>query len=275
MHNFKVEEHLSRMGLILKLFSHDLIQEKVIHHKDIKYGKNKRQYYRLYQGNNSKLPLIFFVHGGGWWHGSPKLVRAVGKFFYKQGYTVVLPAYRLVPRYTYPKQAEDVICAFSHVMKTFMDKDYNHQVVVIGFSAGGELGAHLVFDAKMHHKYGISDQVFKCFISLAGVLDFAKCKSSYAKHLIKNYVGKKYNKDVVNPKGLIRKEVRTPVMCMHGSKDKLIDIQNAISFSEAVNRHGGTAKVQMLKGYNHSDMMGLIVGKGRKETHILLDFIKQ
>ncbi|MDF2612724.1 MAG: alpha/beta hydrolase [Clostridia bacterium] len=274
MRTFKIEEYVSRLPLTMKLFHHDLGQRQLIKYKDVRYGRDKRQYYRLYQGNNPERPLVFFIHGGGWWHGSPKVLTAIGKFFYRLGYTVVLPAYRLVPEYTYPRQINDIMRAFSHVIKT-VPRECCNQVAVIGFSAGGELGAHLVFDRVMQDKYGIDPTVFKCFISLAGVLDFTKCRSSYAKHLIKNYLGQKYALDKANPKELIKGSIKIPVLCIHGSKDRLIDIQNAISFAETINRHGGSAKVHRLKGYHHSDIMELLIGKGKAETYRLLDFIER
>lgn len=274
MRNFKIEEYLSRIPLVLKLVHGDLIKEQAMHYKDISYGIDKRQYYRVYQGTNKDLPLVFFIHGGGWWHGSPKVLRAIGKFFYKRGFTIVLPAYRLVPQHTYPKQIRDVMSAFVHVIKNLPHESYNHKVAVIGFSAGGELGAHLVFDRELQEKYGIDQDAFKCFISLSGVLDFMKCKSAHSQELIKNYLGRKYDIAKANPKNLIKEQVSTPVLCVHGSKDKLIDIQNAISFAETINRHGGNAETQRLEGYHHSDIMMLFIGHGKEETNKLLTFIK-
>jgi len=275
MRTLKIEEYLARIPLIFKLFHHDLAMKQYVHYKDVKYGKDKKHYYRLYSGTNPELPLIFFIHGGGWWHGSPKVLAAIGHFFYKRGYTVVLPAYRLVPKHTYPKQIKDIMSAFSHVVKTLPNACLNHQVAVIGFSAGGELGTHLVFDQVMQDKYRIDRTLFKCFISLSGVLDFTKCRSVHSKHLIKNYLGTKYEPTKVNPIRLIKQTVNTPVMCIHGSKDKLIDVQNAISFTETINRHGGPAEVHMLKGYHHSDVMELLIGKGKADTDKLLDFIQK
>lgn len=274
MRIFKIQEYLSQAALSIKLFHDDLIKDKHELFKDVSYGMDKRQYYRVYEGHNRELPLVFFIHGGGWWHGSPKLLRTIGSFFHKRGYTVVLPAYRLVPKHTYPKQVSDVMSALVHAIKHLPPASYNQKVAVVGFSAGGELGAHLVFDAEAQRKYDINKGIFKCFISLAGVLDFTQCKSAHAKRLIKNYLGKKYSIDQVNPKELIKEEINIPVLCIHGSKDKLIDIRNAISFVHIISRHGGMAKIQRLKGYHHSDIMGLFIGKSKEETDELLAFIE-
>ena len=47
---------------------------------NVKYGNDKKQYYKVYKQNNNK-PTIFFVHGGGWCQGSPSLYSGVGKYY--------------------------------------------------------------------------------------------------------------------------------------------------------------------------------------------------
>ena len=83
---------------------------------NVKYGSDKKQYYKVYKQNSNK-PTIFFIHGGGWWQGSPSLYSGVGKYFFKHGYTVVLVGYRLVPHYRYPIQIEDAFKALRHYIK--------------------------------------------------------------------------------------------------------------------------------------------------------------
>ena len=95
MNKNRVEENLLKVPLAYNIVKSNL-KDSDIKHIDIKYGTHKRQYYRVFN-NKKDSPIIFFVHGGSWWHGSPRRYSSVGKFFYKQGYTVVLVAYRLVP----------------------------------------------------------------------------------------------------------------------------------------------------------------------------------
>ena len=69
-----------------------------------------------------------FVHGGGWWHGSPKTSSCIGKFFNDLGYNVVIPAYRLVPLYKYPTQINDVFAA----VKDYLNKYNNTKELING-----------------------------------------------------------------------------------------------------------------------------------------------
>ena len=116
---------------------------------NVKYGSDKKQYYKVYKQNSNK-PTIFFIHGGGWCQGSPSLYSGVGKYFFKHGYTVVLVGYRLVPHYRYPIQIEDAFKALRHYIK---NNDTNNGIVVGGYSAGAEISSHLAFDTKRQNDY--------------------------------------------------------------------------------------------------------------------------
>ncbi|MDZ4907238.1 alpha/beta hydrolase, partial [Clostridium perfringens] len=140
--------------------------------------ENIKQYYRIYNGDRDK-PIIFFIHGGGWWHGSPKTSSCIGKFFNDLGYTVILPAYRLVPLYKYPIQINDIFKS----IKCYLSSEENlesRKFIVVGFSAGGELATNLVFNSKKQLEFGIDKSIFKGMITLAGVLDFEKCISKHS-----------------------------------------------------------------------------------------------
>ncbi|MDZ7548770.1 alpha/beta hydrolase, partial [Clostridium perfringens] len=102
MRNYRIEEKIEMIPVMYKILIGNLKSRKN-NFKNLKYGENIKQYYRIYNGDRDK-PIIFFIHGGGWWHGSPKTSSCIGKFFNDLGYTVILPAYRLVPLYKYPIQ---------------------------------------------------------------------------------------------------------------------------------------------------------------------------
>lgn len=255
------------------------IKNKIIHHHNnakfdvFYYGKNKRQYYRVYNRKGSKKPLIVFIHGGGWWHGSPRRCDDIAKFFWQRGYTVILPAYRLAPLNTYPDAIDDVFKGLRLFINNNRIYDKPNNIIVMGFSAGGELSANLVFNKKKQIQHNIDKSIFKCMISFAGVLDFEKCKSGHAKTLIKNYIGKEENFYKANPINLINRNIEIPVLCIHGENDKLIDLESSISFIERINESGGKGIIRVIKGKYHSNITTMIMGKGTNESNIILDFI--
>ncbi|MBE6053091.1 MAG: alpha/beta hydrolase [Clostridium sartagoforme] len=268
MLRYRIEEKLIMIPIIIKAFLINLLS-KINNFKTYKYGDNIKQYYRVFEGDNNK-PTIVFIHGGGWWHGSPRTSSCIGKYFNDLGYTVVIPAYRLVPLYKYPTQINDVFEAF----KDYISKTGDNNIIVMGFSAGGELATNLVFNLDKQKEYKINKKVFKGLITISGVLDFDKCTSNHAKTLIDNYIGYENNADNINPIKLINKEVSVDVLCIHGNKDPLINVENSISFVEEIKSLGGSARLEIIEGKYHSDIISLFLFKGEKGSKKILDFLE-
>lgn len=273
MNNFAIEENLNRIPLAIKTIKYNIIVDKNIKPKQIKYGNDIKQYYKIYNEKNNENPIIFFIHGGGWWHGSPKMCACIGKYFQKLGYTIVMPAYRLTPIHKYPTQIEDIYSAFANYIKS--NKDYkNRGFVVMGFSAGGELAVNLVFNKKMQEKYKIDKSILKGLVTFSGVLNFEECISKHSKTLIKNYLGDNTNKKSYNPINLISEDNKIPVLCVHGNRDYLIDKENSTTFIEKINKSEKIGDILIINGKHHGDINKLIMGNGEKESKIILDFIK-
>ncbi|KAG9312504.1 alpha beta hydrolase domain-containing protein [Chiua virens] len=91
--------------------------------KEFKYGQRNRHYLDVYYPHaasalstpNGKLPVLFFIYGGGYNTGSRRFpepydmgYRALGSFFAARGFLVVIPDYRLVPEVKFPSASEDV-----------------------------------------------------------------------------------------------------------------------------------------------------------------------
>lgn len=146
----------------------------------------------LYQPQNSeaeKMPLIIFMHGGGFAGGSPKNPQEVkfARIAAAKGYSVGLISYRLVRKgkeggfgcdfdaagkiKTFQLAAEDFMDA-AKFLKDHSDKfniDSNH-IIVGGSSAGAEAVLNAVYNPELMFekpdKY--SDLDFSAVISLAG-----------------------------------------------------------------------------------------------------------
>lgn len=270
MLRYKIKEKLAMIPIVIKAFLINLLSIKN-NFKTYKYGDNIKQYYRVFEGDENK-PTIIFIHGGGWWHGSPKTSSCIGKYFNDLGYTVVIPAYRLVPLYKYPTQINDVFEA----VKDYLSKvEKVKDIIVMGFSAGGELSANLVLNLDKQREFNINKDIFKGLITISGVLDFSKCTSKHSKTLIDNYIGYDNNIDTINPINLINEDININVLCLHGNKDSLINIENSISFVEKIKRFNGNAKLAIVNGKHHSDIISLFLYKGEKESKEVLDFIEK
>ncbi len=254
---------------VYRMFRYAYTKDINIKCTNVKYGDDKKQYYKVYKSNNNS-PTIFFVHGGGWWQGSPSLYSGVGKYFFKHGYTVVLVGYRLVPDYRYPIQIEDAFKALKHYIK---NNENNDKIIIGGYSAGAEISSHLVFDTKRQNDYKIDSNLIKGFLSISGVLDFKECNTKRSKRLIKNYLYES-NTDKCNPINLINSKSNVNTLCIHGDSDTLIDIDNSKSFIENLKKVNNNSYLIVVNGAEHEDTIDIIRGKGNQYSKYVFQFIE-
>ena len=105
---------------------------------------------RLYRPRTGTLPLLVYLHGGGWVVGSVALsdsyCRALAN---ASGCAVISVEYRLAPEHRYPAAADDAYAATewsaAHASELGIDRD---RVAVGGSSAGGNLAAVVALAAK-------------------------------------------------------------------------------------------------------------------------------
>ncbi len=202
------------------------------------YGKHQRQYYEYYPApKNSPHPekVVFYLHGGGWSLGSPKQHRYLSYLLQEQGYSLILPAYRLTPTFSYQHLQADVDAALLHSLAMLQSKGLeNIQLLVGGASAGGNLATLLAYDEVRWQKMGLDrDQLLKGAFSVAGAIDIEKMEQTFTLH---DYAGQESDKSylLANPTTWVSPQDQFPFLCLHGDKDGLVDYAAAVSFCEEV-----------------------------------------
>ncbi|CAG7648588.1 Acetyl esterase [Paenibacillus solanacearum] len=93
----------------------------------------------------SPLPVMVYIHGGGWNHGNRKdALRSISGYVTKRGYVGVSVEYRLTPEAPFPAQIQDVKLAIrflrAHAEQYHLDPS---RIGVWGVSAGGHLASLL------------------------------------------------------------------------------------------------------------------------------------
>ena len=136
---------------------------------NVSYGEDERQKLDVYAPHEHKalLPVVLFVHGGGWSMGNKRQHIAKGDAFAKHDVVCVCTNYRLAPNVMHPKQIEDIASAFAWV-KTHI-KEYGgnpDQIFVMGHSAGAQLVDLLATNDKYLAQKGLSLKDVKGVISL-------------------------------------------------------------------------------------------------------------
>lgn len=136
---------------------------KVRHSLDLFVPKDKKDF-----------PVVLFIHGGAWKHGSKDdffgLYGDFGKMCARHGCGAVVANYRLSPTIQHPEHVKDVARAFAWTHKNIAKYNGNpDQLFVCGHSAGGHLVALLATDDKYLKAEGLELSSIKGAIPMSGV----------------------------------------------------------------------------------------------------------
>ena len=178
---------------------------------DVKVSGYPNTSFTLYKPKKIKkeLPLIVYIHGGGWSLGKASYVAPFAKLLASNEFAVANVDYSLAPEYPYPSstiQIADVVNYLYENSKEFgLDTD---NIFIGGNSAGAHLSSQmgLIFTDKNYaKKMGITSKIpkdsLKGLILFNGVYNFNTVGGSnfpFIKKLVWSYTGeenfKNYNK---------------------------------------------------------------------------------
>ena len=107
--------------------------------------------------NANNLPVVFWIHGGGWQVGDKSDVRLKPQWFMDKGFVFVSTNYRLLPEVDMATLIRDVAKAFGWVQKHIAEHGGDpKRMLVGGHSAGAQLAAILCTDASYLKAEGAS-----------------------------------------------------------------------------------------------------------------------
>jgi acetyl esterase/lipase len=218
------------------------------------------------------LPLVVWIHGGGWRGGSKAGCPAV--YLVERGYIVASVEYRMSQVAVYPAQIQDCKAAIrflrANAAKYHIDPDH---VGVWGASAGGHLvallgttGGSKVF-APIGGNEEHSDKV-QAVCDWFGPADFhtvmAQAAADKTPSVIKfntpadpysGLIGVQLGKDeakenAVSPTHFASKE-SAPVLIMHGDEDALVPYAQSVDFAEKLKKAGVDVMLQKFPKSGH------------------------
>lgn len=118
--------------------------------KDVPYGETaiERQVLDIYSPPNAdELPVVFWIHGGGWQQGDKSEVNLKPQAFVERGFVFVSTNYRLLPHVDMDVIIRDVAKSLGwvhrHIAKHGGDPN---KIFVMGHSAGAQLAALICTD---------------------------------------------------------------------------------------------------------------------------------
>jgi len=236
-----------------------LVEERVA------YGDHPAQHFLFLQpeASSTETPLVYFIHGGSWRHGSPATYRAVGRFLASQGYAVALGGYRLAPEHVFPAQLDDVfaglVAAVTHARSAGVRAE---PVLLAGQSAGAHLAALAAFDDDSRGAAGLGQLRLAGLLAVSGPLDFdLLCPEPGDCPLVEGLMGGREGWDVANPVRYVHGAAPLPVLCVHGARDPRVPSAVSVSFVMRANGTDGDHATFIADPTgHHADMTRLLLG---------------
>jgi acetyl esterase/lipase len=217
------------------------------------------------------LPVIVWVHGGGW-RGGSKGTGGRARGMLNRGYAVVDVGYRLSGEAIFPAQVEDCKAAVRWIRANAAEYGLNpDRIGAWGSSAGGHLVAFLgtagdvrEFDTKANSKYSSRVQAVCDWFGPTDFLQMDKYATEGSRliHddpkspeslLVGGPIQEEPYRSVArkaDPITYVTKD-DPPFLIMHGDKDMLVPLHQSELLHKALKKAGVDATLRVVKGAGH------------------------
>lgn len=140
--------------------------------RDIPYASPaaERQILDIYAPKDAKnLPVVFWIHGGGWQAGDKSSVQNKPQAFVDRGFVFVSTNYRLLPHVEMETIIRDVAKSLGWVHKHIAEHGGDpKRIFVMGHSAGAQLAALVCIDERYLKAEGVPFEVLRGCVPVDG-----------------------------------------------------------------------------------------------------------
>lgn len=208
------------------------------------------------------LPVVAYIHGGGWNHGSKNEQSRRIAGIAKRGYVAAALSYRLTPAYSYPAQMEDIQAAVrflkAHAAQYHLDPQ---RIALWGASAGGHLAA-LAGVAANDVKYQTHGLWEDHDASVFAVVDFSGPTSGFLEDFAnRNSSMRTFLGGMPTDIPAVAMEAMPvthvdgrdpPIFIAHGNADRVVPVECSRVFTEALREAGVKVEYHELAGGGHN-----------------------
>lgn len=229
--------------------------------RDIAYGDDERHRLDVYlpvgKPAPEGVPVVIFLHGGGFIRGDKADRAAVGDYFSRHGVLAVLPNYRLGPRHRWPAGAEDVasVLAWARAHVAAHGGNPGH-IVLAGESAGAAHVATATLVRRFHPAEGLG--IAGAFLA-SGVYNaelelLARSQLNIATPDPRNeaYFGTDFSAYRAMSTVALADAAPFPLAISYAELDPVqMQAQAGELFATLVTRHGFQPKITVVRNHNH------------------------
>jgi acetyl esterase/lipase len=230
-------------------------ESNVVIKRDIRYGAHQRQQLDVVQKKSTavsptKRPVIVFFYGGAWESGDKANYFFMAEALASRGYVVVVPDYRLYPEVVFPAFMDDAALAVKWTLESVSQYggDANN-IFVMGHSAGAQIAALLAYDNTYLSRLGLSKNLFKGMVSLAGPMDFLPLTEPTLFKIFPENV-----RAASQPINFITGS-ESPSLLMHGEADTRVGLHNTRNLAQRIRARGGEVETTTYPDVSHAGIL--------------------
>ena len=245
-------------------------------HRDLEYVANGHERHKLDlfvpEKIDGPLPLIIWVHGGGWQNGSKEGCPPLRNGYAERGFAVASINYRLSGHAAFPAQIEDCKAAIrwlrAHAEEYHLDPQRfavwgssagGHLVALLGTSGdvvGFDVGENLDKSSRVQavcDYYGPTD--LSVFVTTPGYESHARPETPEGKLLGGAVLENKDKAERANPIAFVSKD-DPAFLIVHGDEDKTVPINQSQLLFAALKNSGIRSDFHTIRGAGHGSGFG-------------------
>lgn len=223
------------------------------------------------------VATLLYLHGGGFFAGSPQMYRLVTRFFANRQFEVFTPAYRLAPGHPFPAAPNDVKAVYAVLSQK------GGPIVIAGDSAGAGLALSLMVALKAEGApLPRAAALFSPWTDLA--VTGASTRENNGKDVFfsrrmlraaaRNYLaGARATEPLASP--LYANLSGLPPLLIHVGADELLR-DDALRLAQRAQEAGVEANVEVWPVVPHGWQLGVaVMPEARRSLALAADFLKQ
>lgn len=212
---------------------------------------------RLPQGDGDELrPAALLVHGGGWRNRTPEDMEEIAEALTRRGFVTLNIEHRFAPDYRFPAQLHDLQQAMAWLHANAEDwRVDTDRIVGVGFSSGAHLVSLLALagsDGPLAEPHGGEHARLAAVVAGGTPSDLFKFADG---RLVVQFLGgtraevpEQYR--LASPARQIP-DTPPPFFLFHGTWDRLVPVDHATDFYQALRDEGGEAELFLQHGRGH------------------------
>src|SRR5262245_2873822 len=213
-------------------------------------------------GVTEPVPVVVFVHGGGWRNGDPSQAAGNALHLARRGIATVAISYRLAPAHRFPAPLDDVRRGLRwvrvHAAELGIDPE---RMALLGLSAGAHLAvlAHLAADIPalvpdLPPDLQTVPETVRAVVAHYGPYDLGRRRSEMVDGLLGPRVEDPEWNQLASPVSPAARAT-VPMLLIHGTGDQVVSWRESERMHAALQVEGKTSELLLLDGAPHAFQM--------------------